>query len=575
MIVFKRIKVQNFLSVGNDPVELSLNDHFITTITGENGSAKSAICIDSIFYALYGKSFRKVKLSNLINSINNKNLLVEIEFSINENDYKIIRGQKPNKFEIYINGTLKQQLPNVKDYQLYLTNHILKMDEKTFRQLVIIGSSSYTPFMSLSASERRTVIEDLLRIDIFSYMKDIVKQYISDNNSLITDISYKISSLNMKIEMQKKSDESKIDELKNIIVEEEHTKKSFIEKKNDFETEYNNKLKEIDKDEILEEKNKIDKIKDTINKFQQLKAKKSSVGDLIDEHISFFSNNSVCPTCSQHIEKSFVDSKLIELHERKKSYQEFVSGVNNKISDLMNDSKKLVESYNKLIEKWNSLQEIRKEISILESNINLCDSKISSLMNRISNEENNKKNDNTVYQAELDNLENELKQLQNKSVALSNISSLLKDDGVKSIIIKNYLPVMNNLIKKYLSIIEFNINFELDENFNEIIKSKNKESFEYNNFSEGEHLRIDTAIMFAFRELAKIQSSISTNLLILDEFDRGTLDYQGFQSIVTILQSCKNENIFIISHSPEYFTTISDRTLTARKKNGYSKLYED
>lgn len=573
MIIFKRIKAQNFLSIGNDPIELSLNEYFITTVTGENGSAKSAICIDSIFYALYGKSFRKVKLSNLINSINNKNLLVEIDFSINENEYKIIRGQKPNKFEIYINGSLKQQMPNVKDYQAYLTNHILKMDEKTFRQLVIIGSSSYIPFMSLSASERRIVIEDLLRIDIFSYMKDIVKQYISDNNSLITDISYKISSLNMKMEMQKKSDESKIDELKNIILEEESIKQSFIEKKNDYEIQYNNKLKEIDKDEIIKEKDKIDKVKDTINKFQQLKAKKSSVGDFIDEHISFFSNNTICPTCSQSIDKSFVQLKLTELYERKKNYQDFINGIDKKISDLMTDSQNLINSYNNLIEKWNDLQETKKQISILESNIDLCDSKISTLYKRISNEEKNKKNDTTIYQDELSVLENDLKNLQDKSIALSNISNLLKDDGVKSIIIKNYLPIMNTLIKKYLSIIDFNVNFELDENFNEIIKSKNKESFEYNNFSEGEHLRIDTAIMFAFRELAKIQSSISTNLLILDEFDRGTLDYQGFQSIVTILQSCKNENIFIISHSPDYFTTISDRTLTARKRNGFSKLY--
>ena len=217
MIVFKKISIKNFLSIGNKPVELELNTHNITSVSGENGASKSAICIDSIFYALYGKSFRKVSLPKLINSYNKKGLWVELTFSVNQNEYRIVRGMKPNIFEIYVNGELKPPMANVKDYQAYLINHVLKMDEKTFRQLVVIGSSSYTPFMNLTAAERRVVIEQLLRIDIFSTMSQITKTYVSETNSLLTELNHQTDTLSLKIEMQKKNDEALLKQIESDI----------------------------------------------------------------------------------------------------------------------------------------------------------------------------------------------------------------------------------------------------------------------------------------------------------------------------------------------------------------------
>ena len=573
MITFKNIKLKNFLSVGEKPIELSLNTHQITTISGENGSAKSAICIDSIFYALYGKSFRKVKLSNLINSINGKGLRVEIEFSVGENEYKVIRGIKPNVFEIYINGTLKPQMPNVKDYQDFLSQHILKMDEKTFRQLVVIGSSSYTPFMALTSGERRTVIEDLLRIDIFSNMKDIVKQYISNNNAAMKELQFEIDKLQLKINMAAQTSKATIDAYqKSIDSDWIPTREHYISERDSAIQSYNESLSKVNKDLIANTKQDGEKLRSDIEKLSEIRASKYGLGNQIVTELDFFEKTNVCPTCSQKLDEFFVHSKIKELSERKERYNSFMSQIDAKINELKTSYSNVVNSYNTLLDSWNTAEEFRRKSISAEESIKRCDIKINELKKKIEEELSKGSTDVSEFKEELQKCNYSLAEFEKKSMALNVITTLLKDDGVKSIIIRNYLPVMNTLIRKYLSIIEFNLIFELDENFNEVIRTRNKESFEYNNFSEGEHLRIDTAIMFAFRELAKIQSSISTNLLILDEFDRGTLDYQGFQSIVSILQSCKNENIFVISHSPEYFTTIADRNLIAKKSNNFSEL---
>lgn len=572
MIIFKKISIKNFLSIGNKPVELELNTHNITSVSGENGASKSAICIDSIFYALYGKSFRKVSLPKLINSYNKKGLWVELTFSVNQNEYRIVRGMKPNIFEIYVNNELKPPMANVKDYQTYLINHVLKMDEKTFRQLVVIGSSSYTPFMNLTAAERRVVIEQLLRIDIFSTMSQITKTYVSETNSLLTELSHQADTLALKIEMQKKNDEALLKQIESDIVEKQHDVELLKDKKNKVESLYQDALSQIDRNYMEELKVKSKKTKDDWNTLEQLRVKKVTQGEQINNIISFFEKNNVCPTCTQKLEDTFVAEKMKELYEKKAKQESDLKLFDNKIYELQMSYKQSVDAFNKIIQDLNKAEEIKREVSSIDSTIQFAMRQIHSLQDRLEREKNTVSEDVTSFFEELSVVRQSLNECQVKKEALSIIQDLLRDDGVKSIIIKSYLNIINALISKYLNIIGYNVVFELDENFNETIKSKHMEAYEYNNFSEGERLRIDSAIMFAFRDLAKIQSSISTNILILDEFDRGTLDNVGFESVVEILKSCKDENIFIISHATDYFGAIADRNIVAVKKNNFSEL---
>ena len=572
MIIFKKIIIKNFLSVGNKPIELELNTHNITSISGENGSAKSAICIDSIFYALYGKSFRKVSLPKLINSYNQKCLLVELYFSINQKEYKIIRGQKPSIFEIYIDNVLKPPMANVKDYQNFLVNQVLKMDEKTFRQLVVIGSSSYTPFMNLTAAERRVVIEQLLRIDIFSSMSILTKQYLSEANTLLGTLEHKIDTLSMKIELQHKNDIAILQQIESSIQECETEINELTNKKNEQEKLYTSLLSKIDNNLMTSLKNKSKKISNDLSVIKQLRMKKLSQEEQVDKIISFFEKNNICPTCTQKLDEIFVYDKIKELSQKKNNYISDLKIFDEKILELQNTYNESVEKFNILIDEFKKIENIKKDISTIESNINLCVKQKNTLLEKITKAKNTESIDVKKYTRELQDTKEKFDICNQKIKALSIIQNLLKDDGVKSIIIKSYLNIINALISKYLNIIGYNVVFELDENFNESIHTKHMETFEYNNFSEGEKLRLDSAIMFAFRDLAKLRSSISTNILILDEFDHGTLDNTGFESVVEILKSCKDQNIFIISHTTDYFNAIADRNLIAIKKNNFSEL---
>lgn len=572
MIIFKKISIKNFLSIGNKPVELELNTHNITSVSGENGASKSAICIDSIFYALYGKSFRKVSLPKLINSYNKKGLWVELTFSVNQNEYRIVRGMKPNIFEIYVNNELKPPMANVKDYQSYLINHVLKMDEKTFRQLVVIGSSSYTPFMNLTAAERRVVIEQLLRIDIFSTMSTITKQFVSETNSCLTELRHQADTLSLKIEMQKKNDEALLKQIEVDIESKQQDVEHLKNKRNEVECRYREALSQIDKNYMEELKSKSKKVKEDCSTLEQLRMKKVTQKEQINNIISFFEKNNVCPTCTQTLENSFVSDKLKELQEKKIKQENDLKLFDDKIFELQQSYRQSVNAFNEIIQELNNAESIKREVTSIENTIQFAIKQIISLQSRLEKERNTVSEDVTSYYEELSKVREALGECEKKKEALSIIQDLLKDDGVKSIIIKSYLNIINALISKYLNIIGYNVIFELDENFNETIRTKHMEAFEYNNFSEGERLRLDSAIMFAFRDLSKIQSSTSTNILILDEFDHGTLDNTGFESIVEILRSCKDENIFIISHSTDYFNAIADRNLVAVKKNNFSEL---
>lgn len=574
MIIFKKISIKNFLSIGNKPVELELNTHNITSVSGENGASKSAICIDSIFYALYGKSFRKVSLPKLINSYNKKGLWVELTFSVNQNEYRIVRGMKPNIFEIYVNNELKPPMANVKDYQTYLINHVLKMDEKTFRQLVVIGSSSYTPFMNLTAAERRVVIEQLLRIDIFSTMSTITKNYVSETNSLLSELRHQADTLSLKIEMQRKNDEALLKQIEYDIESKQQDVEHLKSKRNEVECRYHEALSQIDKNYMEELKAKSKKTKEDWNTLEQLRMKKVSQGEQINNIMSFFKKNNVCPTCTQKLEDSFVVEKMKELQEKKIKQESDLKLFDDKIHELQMSYKHSVDAFNKIIMELNKAEEIKREVSSIDTTIQFAVKQILSLQDRLARERNIESVDVQSFTEELEQVRLNLLSCERKAEALSIIQGLLKDDGVKSIIIKSYLNIINALISKYLNIIGYNVIFELDENFVETIKSKHMEAFEYNNFSEGERLRIDIAIMFAFRDLAKIQSSISTNILVLDEVTRGVMDATGIEAISDILKANSDDNIIIISHDTDYFNVIADRVIRVVKKNMFSEIKE-
>jgi DNA repair exonuclease SbcCD ATPase subunit len=446
------------------------------------------------------------------------------------------------------------------------------MDEKTFRQLVVIGSSSYTPFMNLTAAERRVVIEQLLRIDIFSTMSQITKTYVSETNSLLTELKHQTDTLSLKIEMQKKNDEALLKQIESDIESKKHEVELLNNDKSKVEARYKDALSQIDRNYMEELKTKSKKTKEDWNTLEQLRMKKVSQGEQINKIMSFFEKNNICPTCTQKLEDSFVKEKMKELQEKKIMQNSDLKLFDDKIYELQQSYKQSVDAFNGIIQELNKAEEIKREVSSIDSTIQFAMRQIHSLQDRLEREKNTVSEDVTSFIEELSVVRKSLEECQRKKEALSIIQDLLKDDGVKSIIIKSYLNIINALISKYLNIIGYNVIFELDENFNETIKSKHMEAYEYNNFSEGERLRIDSAIMFAFRDLAKIQSSISTNILILDEFDHGTLDTQGFESIVEILRNCRDENIFIISHATDYFGAIADRNLVAVKKNNFSEL---
>lgn len=574
MIEFKKVKMTNFLSVGKEPVEIELNNHAITLVTGENGAAKSSTCIDSIYYALYGKSFRKVNLKNMINSTNKKGMLVELEFSNSGNDYKIVRGQKPSVFEIYVNGILEPQLASVVQYQAWLTQNVLKMDERTFRQLIVIGSTSYTPFMMLSAPDRRVVIEDLLRIDVFSAMKDVAKQYVSENNANLTATSQEIDTLKVKISMQKQNDENLIKQLEESLANE--WENYHAERKTLFEQEaiYKKLQNDFSAEELKRLNDGMTAASENFQKIQMLHSKKQGQGTILTQQANFFLKNEVCPTCGQHLSQEFIAERMKELDEKRAKFDAELKLFEEKIEELKEVYKNQKEAFNRGRELWDKCSAAKGDCEYTERTMRNIKSRIAGLEERIENLKNRESVDVQAFVKELEQVQTIEEKQKDRQKALQIITSMLKDDGVKSLIIKNYLPIINSLIAKYLNIIGYDIGFELDENFNESIRAHGKEDFNYFSFSEGERLRIDTAIMFAFRELAKIQSSISANILIMDEYDKGTLDENGFHNVVEILKTCRDENIIVISHSADFYSTIADRHLTAYKKRGFSHMRE-
>ena len=569
MIYFKTLRWKNFLSTGNSFLEIQLDKHNTTLVVGENGAGKSTM-LDALSFVLYNKPFRKINKPQLINSINKKDLVVEIEFKIGPNRYKIIRGIKPNVFEVYQNDNLLNQNAESKDYQEILENQILKLNHKSFCQVVVLGSASFVPFMQLTAQARREVIEDLLDIQIFSTMNTLLKEDISENTKNLQQAEYNYSLTSEKIKMQndyiammQKDAGEQIDKNQKEIKEaEKHIEDELL------------KMTSLE-DKISSLRTSISDEDKTRSKQQKLLVLERQLNDKIkkiEEEIHFFNNHDNCPTCKQVIQEDF---KCESVDEKTKSIDETHSGL-----------VQLNEEMTKVATRLKEIDNIKKEITDLNidkvthnNNINGLKNYISKLENNIN--EINKKtvdysmNDEKMKQLEvdLDAFIQEKGELTKQKEALQVASVILKDSGIKARIIKQYVPVINKLINKYLASMDFFVQFELDETFNETIKSRFRDEFSYASFSEGEKMRINLAILFTWRAVAKMRNSASTNLLIMDEVFDSSLDVNGTNEFMKILNTLTTDtNAFIISHKTDQMVDKFSNVIKFEKHKNFSRL---
>lgn len=567
MIIFKRIKWKNFLSTGNVFTEVELNKNQTTLIVGDNGAGKSTI-LDALSFSLFGKPFRKVNKPQLLNSINKKNLLTEVEFDIGNNEYKIIRGMKPNIFEVYKDGVLLNQSAVMKDYQSILEKQILKVNHKSFSQVVVLGSATFQPFMQLTAYQRREVIEDLLDLQIFTTMNSILKDKILENKEEIK-----------KLESEKRIVSSKIDMLKEHMSEIKNNNEKILDEKNARIEETKGKIEELvsqcdavkGKIKILSEKTENENsISKKLDKLTNLKHKIEANLSLLNKEVKFFHQYDNCPTCKQQIEEEFKN--------------ETIANKTSDIKEIEEGLKKLSEEYETTNDLLQEILKINSEISDNKLELNSINTRISSLIdykndleeeiNSIRNSTEEKENDKLPeLLKELSGIEKDYYSEIEERKTLQSASILLKDGGIKSRIIKQYIPIMNKLINKYLASMEFMCQFELDENFNETIKSRYRDIFSYSSFSEGEKMRINLAILFAWRSIAKMRNSINTNILIMDEVFDSSLDSNGTEEFLRIIKDLTSDtNTFIISHKSDQIIDKFEKVLRFEKYKNFSRM---
>jgi len=570
MIVFEKIRWKNFLSTGNVFTEVDIRKNKTNLIVGENGAGKSTI-LDALTFALFGKPFRKINKPMLVNSINEKDCHAEIEFSIGKNQYKVVRGIKPAKFEIYCNDQLWNQESTAVDQQKNLEQNVLKMNYKSFTQIVVLGSSTFVPFMRLPVAQRREIIEDILDIQIFSTMNVLLKDKIRENNEELKEFDYQIDLLKEKIELQKnylldldkknKADISKKEEKISELLDEENKQHILIKETSDVIEQLN--------EQIAEYSTSSDKLK----KLNTFLIKVSSKIQTCQKEHSFFEENHVCPTCTQDLSEDF---RLDKIASGKNKLDEMTLGYNELLSAIGEEEKRFT--------KWNELSskitDNNNSISQANFAINQIRKSILGVEKEIKDLESGGGDKKEAY-TKLEKMVGEKKELnfqltdskRDKDV-LSVASQLLKDNGIKTRIIKKYLPTMNKLINQYLQGMEFYVNFSLDENFEETIKSRYRDQFSYASFSEGEKARIDIALLLTWRSIAKLKNSVDTNLLILDEIFDGSLDQQGGSDLGWILRNFDdNTNVFVISHK-EQMVDKYDRTLNVEKVKNFSVVRE-
>ena len=569
MILFKKVRWKNLLSTGNIFTEIDLTKYNSTLIVGTNGSGKSTI-LDAISFALYNKPFRKINKPQLINSINGKDLVVEFEFVVGSNYYKIVRGIKPNRFEIYKNDILLNQDADSKDYQEVVEKQIIKMNHRTFSQVVVLGSSTYVPFMQLAAAARREVIEDLLDLQVFTTMNTLLKSKISVNQDSIKQAKYdsdlideKINIQNSYIDSLNKDVQNKVDE-NNLKIQQTQAEIDAIV--------VNVTTKSNTIDDRLKQAANIDKLTKRMEKSVILKEKTIDRISKLNKEIKFFHDNDDCPTCKQGIQHEFKS--------------EAINTKQTQLDEIQQNLTLLEQDYNTTVTEISKINVIQKEIQLIQQEVTRLQTEITSkkkfikyLQDEIDALGSNTANVDAEKQKlkDLKKLKQEAEDKKQKLLEdyeiLQAASALLKDGGIKTRILRQYIPIINKLINKYLAAMDFFVQFEIDEQFNETIKSRFRDEFSYNSFSEGEKMRINLAVLFTWRAIAKMRNSAATNLLIMDEVFDSSLDSNGTDEFLKIIQTLTADtNTFIISHKTDQLFDKFHNVIKFEKTKNFSRI---
>ena len=572
MLLFESISYKNFLSTGDKPTVIELNKDSATLVVGANGAGKSTM-LDAISYALFGKPHRNINRPQLVNSINNKQLLVEVKFSLGSNRYRVIRGMKPNIFEIYHNDVMLNQESHSRDYQKVLEMNILKLNHRSFHQVVVLGSGNFIPFMQLPSYQRRSVIEDLLDIGIFTKMNMLTKERFSKLKSDLLDTDNQLNIIKEQITLQSKH----ISDLQNIDIQ-RSTKASkkidSLQSEIELLEKRNASLNDSYTEQLRPLISKLEKAQSKLDKLTEYKIQiNSKISDVV-KHARFYETNNSCPTCEQDISLELKANKHDEASVTAKALSDGLKELDINITDAS-------ERLSVIRANHSEVQSIQSDISSNQRLIGNLQAQITDLQRE--NDVTDELTDTAAAALELDTrkthysdtLDSKSKHLETRSY-YDAIGELLKDTGIKTKIIRQYLPIMNNLINKYLNILDFFVKFDLDESFNETIRSRHRDEFSYASFSEGEKSRIDLALLFAWRHIAKLKNSTNTNLLILDETFDSSLDVDGVDNLLKILYSLKKDsNVFIISHKKDVLDGKFPCKIEFEKVNNFSQVKKD
>ena len=569
MITFHNVRWRNFLSAGNQWTEISLDTHKNTLIMGHNGAGKSTF-LDALTFCLFGKPFRKVNKGNVVNSINNKNCVVEIEFTHSNRKYKVVRGAKPNIFEIYCEGKMINQDAATKDYQEHLEKHILRMNYKSFTQVVILGSASFVPFMQLSANDRRAVIEDLLDIQIFTAMSNVVKnrlqmnkEGLEKNRVLLTSKNENKSYIERTLTSLRANNKEKLTELE--------AKKAELEERLATEKQgVVNRQAMLDK--ALENDLDLSPLKSKHSKLVGFKAKMENNVERFKKDNTFLETNDTCPTCHQGIDEYFKKETIVHNNDK---IAEISNGLN-KVEEQINSVLSEIEHIDEVLQ---NINKIKLDLSSAKATYNNTANNLRQIVEQIESFSTSDKTTQEserqlqVVQHDISTLEEEKKALLDDRQYVDLATTLLKDGGIKTRIIKQYLPIINKHINKYLAKLGFFVNFNINESFEETIKSRHRDEFSYNNFSEGEKLRIDLAILLTWRQIAKLKNSVNVNILVFDEILDRAMDATGIDEFIRIMWDMGHEgtNIFVISHKDTMIDRFQ-RTLKFEKVKNFSVL---
>jgi len=566
MITFRKIRYKNFLSTGNIPIEVELDKSPTTLIVGSNGSGKSTL-LDALCYALFNKPFRMIKKEQMVNTINNGDCNVTIEFSVGTKNYKVIRSVKPNKFEIYKDDVLVNQDASTIDYQKYLERNIMKLNYRSFIQVVLLGSSSYEPFMKMKSRYRREAVEEILDVRVFTLMDYNLRDQQRDLGKSVSDLRHSCDLIEQKVALQTEHLKS----LKTRIGDAEESSRIKIEQNKEADRQYRQDLQQLNEDiakqqEIMKFKPDVDK---KAKKLSKLESKIENNLETHKETLTFFETHDECPTCTQSIPK---DLKSKKVEEEKTTITKLESG----LQDIMSEITKVETQITQM-------DVVSKKIQEMNINVAKIHSSLEGIKKHSDDVELNATDgqDSDKLEKELEDLSEKLNEQKTELIKLSTekdyvhvIREILSDKGARAQIIKKYLPIMNQLINKYLQSMDFFVSFTLDEEFNETVKSRHRDTFSYNSFSEGEKMRIDLALLFTWRTIAKMKNSTNTNLLILDEIFDSSLDGSGTEDFFKILGTMSNENVFIISHKGDILFDKFTNIIKFDKEHNFTKLEE-